>query len=132
MRIKRRRQCGQWLAGLNINDEGLQYFRVTDEDCLPRSGARGRNMSIILAINQETGLVQCTPPTLAVWQFTELHHGTCQSSARVFPGDNHIHIIFDGARPHLNVVVPKMCHERFTLHMLSLGKLTVALKLPPK
>ena len=39
-------------------------------------------------------------------------------ASELFPGENHIHIIYKGARPHLNIVVPKPYEERFTLRML--------------
>ena len=39
-------------------------------------------------------------------------------ASELLPGEDHIHIIYDGARPHLNIVVPEPYEERFTLTML--------------
>ena len=54
----------------------------------------------------------------------KLYYRTRQSIVRaVFPVENHIHIhvdhiIYDGVRPHLNIVVPEPYEECFTLRML--------------
>ena len=46
--------------------------------------------------------------------FTEL----VNQASKLFPGENHIYIIYDGARPHLNIVIPEPYEERFILRML--------------
>ena len=70
------------------------------------------------------------PPTWAVHSNEEcvsfkLYYGTRQSSVRAVPWwTSHsyhiIHIIYDGVRPRLNLVVPQPYEERFTLRMLRL------------
>ena len=39
-------------------------------------------------------------------------------ASELFPGEDHIRMIYNGARPHLNIAVPEPREERFTLHML--------------
>ena len=109
--VEWQRQYGQWLASLNINHRLIyvdEFFTHQMIGCTPvgervrrEVAPRGRNMNVIVAINQKMGLV-------LVNQASEL-----------FPGEDHIHIIYDGARSHLNIVVPEPYKERLTLRMLS-------------
>ena len=79
----------------------------------------GRNMNIV-AINQEMGLVhhQLGQFTVTRNVFQNFTTNSPNKRPELFPGEDHIHIIHDGARPHLNIVALEPYEEHFTLRML--------------
>ena len=140
----------------------LQCFHVSDDRSHPvigenvQSGTKQKwpqchevtpcqcNMNIILAINQEMGLI-CTPSTQAVYSNKEcvskilscqnlsIKHLSCSLVKITFTW-----IVYDGVQSHLNIVVPKLLAS--TLHYICscctsdfeilLSRLMIALKLP--
>ena len=80
---------------------------------------RGRNMNIILAINQEMSLMHLQLGQFIVTRnvFQNFIMEPVNQGSELFPGEGHIHMVYDGAPPHLNTV-PEPHEERFTLRML--------------
>ncbi len=132
--IERRGLYAQWLAELGINERliyidesGYNVYtrrtkgralvgeRVRREAC-----PRGRNMIVILAINQEMGLVHHRLGQFTVTRdvFQDFVNNLIAQTVDLFPGEDTIHIVYDGARPHLNIAIPEQHHGRFVLHML--------------
>ena len=105
--VERRRQYGQLLAGFNINhrliyvESAYNAFarqmigRAPVGEHIRREVApRGRNMNIILAINQEMRIVhhqlgQFTVTRTVFQNFMEL----VNQASELFPGEDHIHNI---------------------------------------
>ena len=90
--------------------------------CPPRSG-------IILAINQEIGLVhhQLGQFTVTRSVFQNFLKELVNQASELFSGEDHIHIhvddiVYNGARPHLNIVVRRALHIAYAAAVQSIFK----------
>jgi len=77
-------------------------------------------MKIILAINQELGVVhhQLGQFTVTREVFQEFATQLIDQAVNMFPAGEIIHIVYDGARPHLNIVVPGQLQHSVLLRIL--------------
>ena len=81
---------------------------------------RGRNVNITLAISPDTGLVHhvIEQRTVTRATFQAFTNELLVILAPRVPINEEVFIIFDGARPHLSIVVPPEFQDRFHVVML--------------
>lgn len=121
-----------WLTSVNVQDNiiyidecGINLFTRRTQGRAPVgqrvrqriAGARMANINLIMAINADLGLVhydlrQQTVDHARYQEFVD-HLINVEASNRL---DGAVHIVHDGARPHLNTTVPHEHQHRFFMH----------------
>lgn len=123
-----------WLSNLDVNSQiiyidecGFNTYTRRNQGRAPVGervrqrvgGIRGRNINLILAINADVGLVyfELQQQTLNHERYQEfINHLVTVEAAPRFP--DRVHIVQDGARPHLNTVIPEQHRELFDVRTL--------------
>jgi len=124
-----------WLTTLTVNDSiiyidecAINLFTRRTQGRAPVGqpvrqrviGARMANINLIMAINADLGLVHfdLRQQTINHSRYQEFvdHLINVEAAAR-FPGN--VHLVHDGARPHLNTTVPEQHAHRFTIRTQS-------------
>ena len=69
---------------------------------------RGQNTILILVINQEMGLMHHHLGQFTITRdvFQDFVNNLIAQTADLFPGEDTIHIVYNGARPHQNIMIP--------------------------
>ena len=73
---------------------------------------RGRNCNCTFAISNEIGLVHHTirSASTTLESFQDFINDTCAAAVQMLPTGEQIYLIYDNARPHINIMIP----EEFT------------------
>lgn len=132
--IEERFHYSTWLSSLGINDN-LVYIDETGYNLFTRRTKgralrgervrrqtlpRGPNVNLIMATAATIGLVHHTLGmfTLTHVIFQEFINELCEIIHDVFPANEFIHIVYDGARPQLGTAIPPNFQGRISLHRL--------------
>ena len=133
--IQNRQAYAQWFTDLGANDNvvyidecGYNVYTRRLQGRAPIGqpvrqqvlGNRGKNVNLTLAINANVGLVHysLSAETTTRVSFQNFLNHLFQVAANIFPHNETIHIVYDGARPHLRMTVPDNMQHRFTLRIL--------------
>ena len=125
-------QHATWLSTLPVNhhviyvDEcGFNIYQRRTQGRAPIGqrvrrevgGERGRNVNVILAINDTHGLVahSIEQKTLDHTRYQEFVDYLVGTLAQRFPPNEMVYIIHDGARPHLNTVIKPEYQMQFSI-----------------
>ena len=133
--IVARLHYAQWYVGLGVNDHvvyvdesGYNIYTRRSRGRADRGvrvrhcvvGNRGRNIVATLAINANFGLIHhwLVAGTTTRETFQRFLNELVVACDPIFPDDERVHIVYDGARPHLRMNVPANLQHRFTLSIL--------------
>lgn len=133
--LRNRQAYAQWFTNLGVNDNviyidesGYNIYTRRQQGRAPIGqpvrmqvlGNRGRNVNLTLAINANVGLVHhsLVAETTTRASFQNFLNDLFQAADNMFPNDEQIHIVYDGARPHLRMRVLDNLQHRFTLRIL--------------
>ena len=110
-----------------IDESGFNIFTRRSKGCAPLGqrvrrvlAPRGRNVNITLAISSDMGLVHhvIEQRTVTRATFQAFINELVVILAPRVPIDEEVFTIFDGARPHLNIIVTSESEDRFHVVML--------------
>lgn len=130
--IERRFEHATWLTNLPANhciiyidETGFNVFQRRSQGRAPVGEpirrevniVRVRNINIIIAINAELGLIYfaASQETLNHQRYQNFINELIRHAAPMFP--DHVHIVHDGARPHLNTIVEEEFANQFDVRV---------------
>lgn len=130
----RRQQYAQWLTGLNVNhkliyidETGFNVYQRRSQGRAPvgervrrNNGVRGRNINVIVAISADFGVIRysTSQETLNHDRYQDFINELVRTAAPMFAEQDQVHIIHDGARPHLHTIVEAEFAAQFDVQTL--------------